>query len=403
MNKKVAFLIGSLSGGGAERVVSNLSCNLNDDIEQYILNYSCENAVYPYNGTLIKLKPCKRGTAHNPLRKLYYLFHYANSVRKIKSQCDINTTISFMTTSNLLNIISGGKGIKIVSVRSQTSKRLHGFYGKVNSFLIKNLYNRSDIIVAVSKGVKNDLIHNFQIDPNKIIVIYNPYDSGLIQQLMIEELDKKNFKIFQNDVVLTMGRLTPIKGHKHLIRCFKKVIQFHPNAKIVILGSGECEDHYQDMIKKLKFEDSVFIINFQKNPFKYIHRSKLFVLSSLSEGFPNALLEAMICGTPVVSTDCKSGPREILAPDTDIEKQTKLIDYAQYGILIPVCYESSDNVNDPLSIEEDLMADTIITMLKDNALREDYSNKGKQRSKEFELCAILTKWEKIIGDINDMK
>lgn len=394
--KRIAFLIGSLAGGGAERVVSNLSCSMSDTIEHYIINFNCENAIYPYRGILVKLRPCKDKNVYNPFRKLHYLFTYIYQIWRIKSKYDIKTTISFLTTSNILNVISAGRRKTIISVRSQTSKHMHGFYGVIYSLLIRLLYNRADCIVAVSEGVKDDLIINYRIEPNKIDVIYNPYDLKSIHNRMDEALNIEYFDLFQYEIVLTVGRLTPIKGHTHLIRSFDKVKQSRPNARLVILGAGEYKNELEKLIMHLKLEDYVFLIGFHENPFKYIYNANLFVLSSLSEGFPNALVEAMACGIPVISTDCHSGPREILAPNTDIKKKTDIIDFVQFGVLIPVCNDCSNDMNDPLSKEENLMADSIITMLKDNILREEYSIKGKLRSNDFDLHTILIKWEELI-------
>ncbi len=140
----------------------------------------------------------------------------------------------------------------------------------------------------------------------------------------------------------------------------------------------------------------MFLLGFKSNPYKYINKSSIFILPSLSEGFPNALAESMACGIPVISSDCKSGPREILAPETDIEFQCTKIEYAQHGILIPVCDGNHYNHNDPLTKEEDIMADAIIELLNNNELYERYSDEAIKRVKDFEISTVIKKWQDII-------
>jgi glycosyltransferase involved in cell wall biosynthesis len=396
MQEKVAFIIGSLSGGGAERVISNLSLHLNDEIERYIVVYNCEKIGYPYKGNLIKLKPCKKGEVKGWFQKIYYLYKYVNAIKKIRTQHGIQVWVSFLATPNIINLLSGSGGKKIVSVRDYTSREIRGLYSEVYACFLKVFYNNADAIVAVSKGVKADLVKNYGVNEKKVEVIYNPYDIESIQNSVNEAIGEKYRHLFKNQVIISVGRLMHLKGQRHLIRAFSKVKKQHNNAKLILLGSGELESELRMIINELNLENDIHLLGFQENPFKFIHNSTVFVLPSLTEGFPNALVEAMACSIPVISADCRAGPREILSPDSDYDKETSIIEYAPYGILVPTCDGKNHDAASPLTSQENILADSIIELLGDRDLREKYSLMAEKRANDFKIDNITPQWERLI-------
>lgn len=257
-------------------------------------------------------------------------------------------------------------------------------------------YNKADRIFAVSNAIKDDLVKNFRLDENKIRVIYNPYDIERIKKLSQEQIEEEYKEIFQKPTIITAGRLSKQKGQWHLIRALKKVKEKIPEAKLVILGNGELENYLKELAAGLGLEKDVYLLGFQKNPFKYIARSTLYVFPSLYEGFPNALCEAMACGIPVISADCKSGPREILAPGSDINMETKNIEYEKYGVLIPVCNGKMYKYDDELSKEEELLSKSIVTCIMNPDILDDYSKKTLIRVKNFSKESIIDIWEDLI-------
>ena len=218
-----------------------------------------------------------------------------------------------------------------------------------------------------------------------------------IQKFALEDLENEYKDIFAKPVVITSGRLNKQKGHWHLIRSFFEVKQKIPDAKLVFLGEGELKNYLANLALELGIEKDVHFLGFQKNPFKFISRSKIFAMSSLYEGFPNALAEAMACGVPIVSSDCLSGPREILAPD-EFEEET--IDYGinkdRYGVLTPVCDGIRYDAEDAITNEEKVMAGHIIKLLEDKELAKYYGSQSLQRIEDFNIKEIIKQWEAII-------
>lgn len=392
--KNIAIIIPFLTGGGAERAASNLSLYLSEKkYNKYIILYNAEKRVYPYGGNLIDLNI---KAINNPFGKISNLIRRIYKLKKIKRQLHIQTSISFLNAANIVNIFSRVEDKIIVSIRNHRSKSSSDFYGKIHNYLMKKYYSRADVVVAVSKGVKEDLIKNYGIDDNKIRVIYNFYDLKKIQQLAGEKIEDKYKNIFSNPVIINMGRLSRQKGQWHLIRAFKKVKEKIPKLKLVFLGNGELEEYLKKLARELKVDKDVYFFGFQKNPFRFISKSKIYVFPSLFEGFPNALAEAMICGIPIISSDCKSGPREILAPETDLKIETKTIEYAEHGLLIPVCSNNYCNSHLPLTDKEKILAKSIVELYLSRKLLENYTVKAKERVMDFDKDKIILEYENII-------
>ena len=165
-----------------------------------------------------------------------------------------------------------------------------------------------------------------------------------------------------------------------LIKAFDKV---NLAAKLYLIGDGYLRSELEELVKKLNLEKKVIFLGRQKDVFKYLQKASCFVFSSDYEGFPNVLLEALLCNLPIISTDCKSGPREILAPNTSVTKETENIEIAEYGILVKVG-----------SVE--YLAEAMKLIYKDNNLRYNFTQKAQNRVKEFEVKKIIKKWEEVI-------
>lgn len=178
--------------------------------------------------------------------------------------------------------------------------------------LIPMLYSGADAICTVSKAASYDLAAFASLPLQRVHTLYNPFDLARIEQWAAEPLDHPWFQPGQPPVVLAIGRLNEAKDFPVLIRAFARLRQ-QRMARLVILGEGELRPALEAQLAQLGLGvDAVQLPGFVANPYAWLARCSLFALSSRREGLPGALIEAMACGVPVVSTDCLSGPDEIL-------------------------------------------------------------------------------------------
>jgi glycosyltransferase involved in cell wall biosynthesis len=242
----------------------------------------------------------------------------------------------------------------------------------INRFLIGKLYPSSQSIIAVSYGVKRDLIENFNIPEEKVSVIYNPYDIDDIKIKSQEEVKHKWLNNQEYQTIITVGHLEKPKNYTLLIKAYKKAIEELPNARLIIIGEGSELKRLTNLVSIFDLTNKIDFTGKLKNPFSYISRADLFVLSSDTEGFPNVLVEAMICGCPVISTDCPSGPNEI-------------IEHGKNGILVPTA-------------DEKAMSEAIISLIQDNELRNSLIAYAKYSAHNYSLEIILKQYYQVLSN-----
>ena len=394
------FLLNSLAGGGAERVAVNLSKVL--PVEKIFL---LEKDVR-YEAPQDKLIFLSTHTLKTSLiLKTLYIPIYAKGLSQRIGKNSI--VVSFLERANYVNILaklySKHKAFISIHMSQLAGRRWYHPY----NFISKWLYPKADKVICVSKGIANELKTYYRVPAEKLTVIYNPIFLDEIKKLSEESLGEYQ-NIFDSPVLIISGRLTKQKGQWYLLRIFKELKKYNPELKLVILGDGELKSYLVTLSEKLGLKtyvwdrntisDSfdVYFLGFQKNPFKFIAKSKLFLFPSLWEGFGNVLIEAMACKVPVVSSDCKSGPREILAPDTNFEYQTEKPEFAKYGVLMPVFKVKFKGANEPLDEIEKMWVEVIGEFLQKKHLTQEYAHKAKERAKDFDIEKIVKDWKKII-------
>lgn len=362
---KLLFVIPSLVEGGTERVVTDIITHL--DKEKYDISLALFEKKGPYlsqTAEYVKVYDLRKKSRYSFFK---IIFNLGKLFRRVRP----NTVVSFLSYTNIVAImakfISGCRFNLLISIRNYLSlARFDARLRRVRYFLYKFLFNYADYVIAVSEGIKTDLEKTFNIIQRKIKIIYNPVDSEKINILKAEEI--KDLRIKEKSFLLTVGRLTKQKGYPYLFRAYSRIHK-EIDEKLIILGTGEEEEKLKSLANELGIQERVVFLGFQKNPYKFMNIASIFVLSSLWEGFPNVLLEAMECGVPVVSTDCSSGPREIITNGKN-------------GILIPPA-------------DERALADAMLTLLKDENLRKKFSKNGKRRAEDFRIEKILPQYEEL--------
>lgn len=382
---KKLILINSLSSGGAEKVVSVILNTLADDHSDQIELVCLEkNDFYEIDKRIkiIYLSDFKGN--EGGLKKLLYLPILAWRLKKYLEQNNITLVQSHVYRANYVNVLAkifGARHKAQVVNAGQVSRYFEeGIVGKINLFLIKHLYKRADLIICKSEGMLLDMQELFDFR-NPSIVINNPYDIEKIEALSQEKVDDFEFRD-DRVYLVSVGRLIALKRNEDLILALSKLPQ---HIEVLFIGDGEEREFLENLAKGLGVEDRVHFLGRKSNPFKYLAKSHIFISCSETEGFPNVLVEAMICGLPVVSTDCKSGPREILAPNTDVNYQLKNgIEWAEYGCLVPVG-----------GVKE--IKEAVEKLLNDSEMRKAYIQKGKERAKEFGLEKIISNYKEVLG------
>lgn len=385
--KNIAIIITKLNGGGAERCASNLSVELSKRYNVYLIVFDTNNITYPHGGTLIDLNIPK---ANNAISRYLGVVKRAFRLRKLKKELSIDVAISLLEGPNLVNALSKYKEKTIVSVRNYMSKQPNGF---IANKIIQYASKHSDITVSLSKMVGKDLIDNYKTDPNKIVTIYNHVDRELLEN----QTSSNNLTLDPSKkYIVTMGRMHPQKGHWHLIRAFKKIADKCPDVNLLILGDGPLRESLTQLVNNLNLQDRVIMPGFVEAPHKYFKYCEMFVLSSLYEGLGNVILEAQAFGLPVISTDCFSGPREILAPNTDLTHTTSNIEYGEYGILVPVDENTDIASNSELTDNENKLAEAILRLHNDDKLLEHYRNRSIENSMKFNKAKIIADWTSLL-------
>jgi glycosyltransferase involved in cell wall biosynthesis len=397
-SKKILLIIPEMITGGAQRSLANLSLELSQHFQLWLVVFNRETPVaYKHGGELISLDVV-------PGKSLFSKFiafrKRVAALKKIKKDLQIDVAISFLEGADYVNVLSRGKEKVILSIRGSKvhDEIMRGsFFWLRSKLLIPQLYRKADAIMAVNAGIAAELKDYYGLQNDKIHVIGNFYDAELITLLSREPKTANLENLYRHPVLVTTGRLNKEKGLNYLIDIFAALKKLLPEIKLVVVGDGPEKEKLISRSSQLGLKSSnqlewsetpevVFTGN-QENVFKFLNKAALYVMNSSSEGFPNGIVEAMLCRVPVASSNCPYGPAEILAPETKTNPDATYI--SEYGILLPIAH-NDQTVN--------VWVENLFQIIKDDSLRKQLSEKAFIRASEFKKDNVIDQWLKLIHE-----
>jgi N-acetylgalactosamine-N,N'-diacetylbacillosaminyl-diphospho-undecaprenol 4-alpha-N-acetylgalactosaminyltransferase len=384
MSKNISILILSLAGGGGEREAAILT---NYFHKKYNTKLVLFNKTIKYDleedvsiDMIDNMKLYKR-TPLNFIKLPLLAYRYAKFCKKN----NIETSLSFLPRPNWVAVMSKwfGNKAKIILCEVSTPSQKYNkkkIGGRISLSLMKWLYPKGDLVIANSKGTALEMKEMFKV--KNVDCIYNPVELDVItEKKNLEPATTLEYDLF---TFIKVARFQYPKDFTTLLTAFANMK--NKKCQLVLLGIGEDLENATKLATGLEISDRVKFVGFDRNPFAYLSRSHCFVFSSLYEGFPNSMQEALACGLPVVSTDCTNGPREMLAPNIDIKKDLfaeENIYVGEAGILVPL--------QNPEALQK-----AMDLMVKDKQLYNKLRNNTDEIVSKFARDSIVQDFEQFI-------
>ncbi len=361
---RVVIYQSQMHGGGAQRVTLIFLNNLDRKRFDPIL------VLRQGGGDLEEYIPADVPVFYLESRVRSAWFRLARLLRKISPDVTLSMSTMGNLTACLGHFVGRIHSPLLVAEHNTLSQAWGSSKGKLSriSFQKNLLYRRAEYVIAVSRGVAEDLIAHARIPSRKMRVIYNPVIARGFYQRAAAEVDHPWFHDGSR-IILAASRLVPQKDLPMLFESFRQ-LRSQRAARLLILGEGELRGPMEELAQELGIADDVDFLGFMINAPAYMKRCTVFALSSKYEGLPVALIEAMACGVPVVSTDCRSGPGEIITHERD-------------GLLVPVGDAAA-------------MAGAFKTLLDDPGLRERIGRAAQKRASEFAVENLLPQYEELL-------
>lgn len=404
MKTTVLMIIPNLGQGGAQRSFSNISNELsrNFNVINVVFNRDSEQA-YPLSANTLSLDVAGGSYLTSKLRNF---MRRVIRLRQIKKNYKVDVSISFLEGADYVNILSKLNDTVILSIRGSKlyDGNIKGWQGFVRKkLLIPWLYARANAIVAVNKGIIEELNGSFKLKAVDKKVIHNFYDREQILDLAEEPFPRQFQWLTREKYLIISSRLAREKNILPLLSVFAVLKRKGFDGKLVLVGSGpedlKIPGHCNQLSLNIYNPDKsnslvadVILVGPDTNPYKYIKHALFFLLASESEGFPNSLVETMMLGVPVISSDCPWGPGEILNPNQARKDFVSEPLLAEYGVLVPQL------TGDEAKIES--WGKWLSEIIQDKALHEYYRLRSIKGTGLYTKESALPLWESLIKTSN---
>jgi glycosyltransferase involved in cell wall biosynthesis len=405
---RVGIVIGSLEAGGAQRMALALAHDLLDadwEVQLFLLNSDREMAV-PGDANrqaMLEQRLHVLGGASVRAGTLAKALQFPNLHRRLEREItrhQLDVVVSLMERANLLNLLGSRRCPRIISVRKQITVALAD-KSVFKRWLVARAYplllRRAAAIVLNAHGSAADFARRFAVAPNKLTVIPNSVAPEIATRACASPIGP-GANHLGPETIVSVGRLLPAKGHAPLLRAFAHVRESCPEARLVIVGDGPLRETLGELAAALGIGEQVAFIGFQENPYPWMARAGVVALPSRAEGFPNALLEAMYLGQACVAADCPTGPRELLAPDTPVDRIAAEVEITDAGVLVPPMPADDLDAATPLTTGERALAQALSRVLREPELRSRLQAGAADRAAAFTPARARAAWQAVIAD-----
>ncbi len=378
---KIMLLATVYEYGGLSKVIRNILDNLDRkrfDVVFLVERLASRHCPLRKDIRFINMdvKPVKGG-----IQKLAHMFRHLHRIKKTVIYEKPDMVLGFGFAVNCLYLLAFLWPVRNMpkTVLGEYTEELfvresaRSFKERVSNFIYKAimflLYHRADAIVSVSESLAGHIKRFFLMDNAKVKVIHVPID---IAEIRIRSQEKIREHVNSLPCVGTVSRLSAEKGINYLIEAFSDLVK-KTDARLVIVGEGAERENLENMVKDFKIQDKVNFLGWLENPYSYLRKMDVFVLSSLWEGFPNVILESMICGVPVVATRSVGGVEEAIRHGVD-------------GLLVT-------------PKDTHALSNSIYRLLREKELKNRLVTESGKKIEQFDSTKITRQYESLISSL----